>query len=189
MATRAVASNPIYWHSSTNVTHTFQIHYRRKHNSVVVPIGGVAAGALRYAMETCSSRQPRWSRWVFGVWAVVTAAWLVMATLMLVQTWPETSVERDGVAQFGDATDDLVFGRPFEGLTHVRASPVTGGRLARFLLLAAIPPAFLFVLCCVGLWIAGLPFPYSRQERKPRWRSFDIQHTASSIDKTHKPRR
>jgi hypothetical protein len=141
------------------------------------------------AMETRSSRQPRWSRWVFGVWAVVTAVWLVVATLMLVQTWPETSVGRDGVALFGDATDDLVFGRPSEGRTHVRATPVTGGRLARFLLLAAIPPAFLFVLCCVGLWIAGLPFPYSRQEREARWRSFDIQHTASSIDKTHKPRR
>src|SRR6476620_3482620 len=100
---------------STNVTHTFQIHYRRKHNSVVVPIVGVAAGALRCAMETRSSRPPRWSRWVFGVWAVVTAAWLVVATLMLVQTWPETSVERDGVSQFGEDPDDLVFGRPFEG--------------------------------------------------------------------------
>jgi hypothetical protein len=36
--------------------------------------------------------------------------------------------------------------------------------------LAAIPSAFLFVLCCVGLWIAGLPFPYSRHERAARLR-------------------
>ena len=150
MATRAVASNPIYWHSSTNVTHTLQIHYRRKHNSVVVPIVGVAAGALRCAMETRSSRRPRWSRWVFGAWAVVTAAWLVMATLMLVQTWPETSVERDGVAQFGDATDDLVFGRPFEGLNSRSSDPSHGRTTRQISAVSSYSPGF--SLCTLLCW-------------------------------------
>jgi hypothetical protein len=92
-----------------------------------------------------------WSRWVFGVWAVATAVWLFVATLMLVH-WPET------------------VGRPFEGQTFVRAIPVVGDHATKFLLFALIPPAFLFVICCAGLWIAGLPFPYSRQERAARSR-------------------
>ena len=132
----------------------------------------MAASALRLAMET-HSRLPRtemgWSRWVFGMWAVVTAIWLVVATLMLVQTWP-APVGRERVALFGDATQDFVFGRQFEGQTHVRAAPVVGEHLTKFLLFAAIPPAFLFALCCAGLWIAGLPFPYSQQERETRRR-------------------
>ena len=125
-------------------------------------------------METHSSRPPRtemgWSRWVFGVWAVVTAVWLVVATLMLVQTWPGAPVGRERVALFGDATQGFVFGRQFERQPHVRAAPVVGEHLTKFLLFAAIPPAFLFALCCAGLWIAGLPFPYSQQERKTRGR-------------------
>jgi hypothetical protein len=93
-----------------------------------------------------------WSRWVFGVWAIATAVWLIVATLMLVQVWPET------------------LGRPLEGQTHIRAIPIVGEHATKFVPFAAIPPAFLFVLCCAGLWIAGLPFPYSRQERKTRSR-------------------
>ena len=91
-----------------------------------------------------------WSRWVFGVWAIATVVWLFVAMLMLVH-WPET------------------LGRPFEGQTYVGAIPVVGERATKFLLFAAIPPAFLFVLCCAGLWNAGLPFPYSHRVRALNW--------------------
>jgi hypothetical protein len=108
---------------------------------------------LRLAMRSprLLHTQIGWSRWVFGVWAIATAVWLFVATLMLVH-WPETVA------------------RPFEGQTYVRAIPVVGEHATKFLLFAAIPPAFRFVLCCAGLWIAGLPFPYSRQDRAVRSR-------------------
>jgi hypothetical protein len=88
---------------------------------------------------------------VFGVWALATVVWLFVAMLMLVHS-PET------------------LARPFEGQTFVRAIPVVGEHATKFLLFALIPPAFLFVICCAGLWIAGLPFPYSQQERAARSR-------------------
>ena len=58
----------------------------------------------------CSVMNIAWSRWLFGAWAVLAAVWLVVATLMLVQTRPEHRGPPFGVTEtqdeFGVRPDD-----------------------------------------------------------------------------------
>ena len=104
-----------------------------------------------------------WSRWVLGAWAVVAAAWLVVATLLLVQTWPEPSFTSEQGGLLGYTEDESMSGRPMKGQAGVRASPGVREHIRYFLLFAVVPPGFLLVLVCAGLWIAGLPFPSLRR--------------------------
>jgi len=104
-----------------------------------------------------------WSRWVFGAWAVVAAVWLVVATLLLVQTWPQPSVTSGQGGLLGYTEDESMAGRPIKGQAGVRASPGVRERIRYFLLFAVVPPGFLLALVCAGLWIARLPFPSWRR--------------------------
>jgi predicted PurR-regulated permease PerM len=97
-----------------------------------------------------------WSRWLFGVWAVVAAVWLVVATILLVQTWPDALSDRAGM--LGDAGDESLFAQAGAGTGSAVAQ-----HMRRFLLVAIVPPGFLLVIVCIGLWIAGLPFPSFRR--------------------------
>jgi hypothetical protein len=90
---------------------------------------------------------------------VVAIAWLLLATLMLVQTWPEPSLDRQ-----------MLWGDTGEG--PLRASATVSGaakeHLTRYLAFALLPPAFLLALIYIGLRIAGLPFPALRPARRDK---------------------
>jgi hypothetical protein len=101
-----------------------------------------------------------WSRWLFGAWAVVTALWLLVATLMLVQTWPEISVARDSGVLFGGSKHEFVLG-------GIRVA--LGENISTLLLFVLIPPGFLLAILWLGLRIVGLPFPSFRQGRPNRF--------------------
>jgi hypothetical protein len=94
-----------------------------------------------------------WSRWLLVVWAVATAVWLAMATLMLVHTWPEP-VGTDPRALFGNAGDEGIAGRAVKAGARVHAKQ----HIESFLLLAVLPPLFLLLLIGAALRILGLPF-------------------------------
>lgn len=108
-----------------------------------------------------------WSRWLFGAWAILAAVWLIGATLMLVQTWPEP-VRSDRGALFGNAADESISARVIKGQADVRAAPAVREHIKKFLLFAVIPPGFLLALVWAALWIAGLPFPSFRRERRDK---------------------
>jgi hypothetical protein len=106
-----------------------------------------------------------WSRWLFGAWAVLATLWVLMAMLMLIQTWPEPSfrIERGDV--IGNLEDESLSGGAMRGSTG-GATSVAADHVRKFLLLALVPPGFLLVLVLAALWIGGLPLPYSRRERR-----------------------
>jgi hypothetical protein len=109
-----------------------------------------------------------WSRWLVGAWAVVAIVWLAIATLMLIQTWPDPSIGSDQGALFGNAGDEAMSVRATQGQANVRVDPAVREHIRNLLLVAVIPPVFLFMLVCAALWIAGLPFPSVRQGRRDK---------------------
>ncbi|HEU4379177.1 MAG TPA: hypothetical protein VFR73_11440 [Hyphomicrobiaceae bacterium] len=106
-----------------------------------------------------------WSRWLFGAWAVVATLWVLVAMLMLVQTWPDPSfrIERGDV--IGNLEDESLSGQAMRGNA---GGPPSGAadHVKKFLLLALLPPGFLLLLVLIALWIGGLPLPYSRRDRR-----------------------
>ena len=106
-----------------------------------------------------------WSRWLFGAWAIIATLWVLVAMLMLIQTWPEPSfrIERGDV--IGDLEDESLSGGAMRGSAG-GATPEAADHIRRFLLLALLPPGFLLLLVLAALWIGGLPFPYSRRDRR-----------------------
>ena len=106
-----------------------------------------------------------WSRWLFGAWAVVATLWVLVAMLMLIQTWPEPSfrVEPGDVIQ--NRSDEALSDQVVRGNAG-GATPEAADHVKKFLLLALLPPGFLLLLVLAALWIGGLPFPYSRRERR-----------------------
>jgi hypothetical protein len=112
---------------------------------VLVPIAGVAIEALVLDMGI--------SRWMLGAWVAVTALWLLAATLMLVQIWPEISVARDGGMLFGSSKHKFVLG-------DIRVA--LGENISKVLLFLLAPPGFLLAILWLGLRIVGLPFPNFR---------------------------
>ena len=59
-----------------------------------------------------------WSRWLFGAWAVLTTLWVVVAMLMLIQTWPEPTFR----AERGDVIGNLNSRRG-----HIQSMETRGG--------------------------------------------------------------
>lgn len=104
-----------------------------------------------------------WTRWLVAAWAVIAAVWLAMATLMLVQTWPEPSVSGDPGALFGNAGDEAL-----KGQVDVAAGPAIREHIRNFLLFAIIPPGFLLALVWAALWVVGMPFPSLRRGRRDK---------------------
>jgi hypothetical protein len=109
-----------------------------------------------------------WSRWLVAAWAVIAAVWLAMATLLLVQTWPEPSVGGDQGALFENAGDEALSGRAMKGQANVPAAPAVREHIRSFLLFAIIPPAFLLALVWAALWVVGLPFPSLRRGQRDK---------------------
>ena len=108
-----------------------------------------------------------WSRWLFGAWAVVAVVWLVVATLLLVQTMPEPAFEASRGTVIANTPDGSAPGAVMRGQAGVRAAPAVREQIKRFLLYAVLPPAFLFALVLLGLRIAGLPLPSLRRAPAP----------------------
>ena len=106
------------------------------------------------------SMETVWSRWLLGAWAVLTVAWLLLAALMLVHTWPDPSLD-DRQMLWGDAGEG-----PLRAGTA--ASGAAKEHFTRYLVFALLPPVFLLGLICIGLWIAGLPFPTLRPARRSK---------------------
>jgi hypothetical protein len=104
-----------------------------------------------------------WSRWLFGAWAVVAVVWVVVATLLLVQTMPEPAFEASRGTVIANTTDGSAPGAVMRGQASARAAPAVREQIKRFLLYAVLPPAFLFALVLLGLRIAGLPLPSLRR--------------------------
>jgi hypothetical protein len=104
-----------------------------------------------------------WSRWLVAAWAVIAAVWLAVATLMLVQTWPDPSVGGDQGALFGNAGDEAL-----KGQANVAAASAVGEHIRSFLLFAIIPPGFLLALVWAALWVVGMPFPSLRRGRRDK---------------------
>ena len=106
-----------------------------------------------------------WSRWLLGAWAAIATLWVLVAMLMLVQTWPDPSfrVERGNV--IGNLEDESLSTRAMRGNAGGATSDAAG-HVKKFLLLALLPPGFLLLLVLMALWIGGLPFPYSRRDRR-----------------------
>ena len=102
-----------------------------------------------------------WSRWLFGAWAVLAAVWLVVATLMLVQTRPEHRGPPFGVTE---TQDESAVAQMMKGQVSIRARQ----HIRNFLLFAILPPGFLLLLVLAGLRIAGLPFPSLRREGRDK---------------------
>lgn len=106
-----------------------------------------------------------WSRWLFGAWALIATLWVLVAMLMLIQTWPEPSfrVEREDLIQ--NRSDEVMSEQVMRGNAGGPA-PEAADHIKKFLLLALLPPGFLLMLVLIALWIGGLPFPYSRRDRR-----------------------
>ena len=114
-----------------------------------------------------------WSRWLLRAWAVATAIWLMVATLMLVQTRPEPSLRSAEGAPLGQMGAPSGFDRAMQG-------KVAGGvmnvqwSIAAILLIALLPPGLLLLLVLGGMRLAGLPLPPLRQAapaKSPRAKS------------------
>jgi hypothetical protein len=100
-----------------------------------------------------------WSRWLLGAWAVLTVVWLVGAVLILVHAWPEPSVSGDQEQFFRSTANDVAL----SAQPGSRLAPAEREHIKRFVLLAILPPGFLFALVWFSLWVAGLPFPSLRR--------------------------
>jgi hypothetical protein len=106
-----------------------------------------------------------WSRWLLGAWAVATAVWLVVATLMLVQTRPEPTLQSAERAPFGQPGTPSWIGGAMRG----RVGAATNVRpIATAVLIALLPPAILLLLVLGGMRLAGLPLPSLRQVARKR---------------------
>ncbi len=106
-----------------------------------------------------------WSRWLFGAWAVLTTLWVVVAMLMLIQTWPEPSLRVERGDVIGNLEDESLSGGAMRASTGGAPSEAAD-HIKKFLLLALLPPGFLLAIVLIALWIGGLPFPYSRRNRR-----------------------
>lgn len=100
-----------------------------------------------------------WSRWLLGAWAVATAVWLMVATLMLVQTWPEPSLRS------AEGTPSR-FDRAMRG--QVGAATSVQRHIATSLLVALLPPGILLMLVLGGMRFAGRPLPSLRQAAREK---------------------
>jgi hypothetical protein len=103
-----------------------------------------------------------WSRWFLGAWAAVTVLWLVVASLLLVQTWPEPRFAVDRGTVIGSATDGSAKTMTAQG--SARASPAVREHIVKFLLFAVLPPGLLLAFVLAGLKVAGLPLPSWRRQ-------------------------
>ena len=102
-----------------------------------------------------------WSRWLLGAWAVATAVWLMVATLMLVQTWPEPSLRSAEGAPFGQMGTPSRFDRAMRG--QVGTATSVQQHIATIVLVALLPPGILLMFVLGGMRFAGLPLPSLRQ--------------------------
>jgi hypothetical protein len=109
-----------------------------------------------------------WSRWLVGAWAIAAVAWLAVATLLLVQTWPQPPVAGDEQMLFGAGDEGPLISRVIKGHTNVQVSRAERRHFAKFLLYAVMPPGFLFAVVWAALWVAGLPFPSFRRMRRDK---------------------
>jgi hypothetical protein len=107
-----------------------------------------------------------WSRWLLGAWAVATAVWLVVATLMLVQTWPEPTLQSADRAPFGQTGTPSRIDGAMRG--RVGAATNVPRPIATALLIALLPPAILLMLVLGGMRLASLPLPSLRQVARKR---------------------
>jgi hypothetical protein len=107
-----------------------------------------------------------WSRWLLGAWAVATAVWLVVATLMLVQTWPEPSLRSADGTSFEQMTTPSQIDRAMRG--QLGAATSVQQHLAFFVLVTLAPPAILLMFVLGGIRLAGLPLPSLRQAARKR---------------------
>lgn len=106
-----------------------------------------------------------WSRWLFGAWAVLATLWVLMAMLLLIQTWPEPTFRVERGDLIGNLEDESLSGRAMQGNAGGE-TPEAAHHIMKFVLLALLPPGFLLAIVLVALWIGGLPFPYSRRDHQ-----------------------
>jgi hypothetical protein len=106
-----------------------------------------------------------WSRWLFGAWALVATLWVLMAMLLLIQTWPEPTFRVEQSNAIENLEDESLSGGAMRGST-AGAPLEAADHIKKFLLLALLPPGFLLAIVLIALWIGGLPFPYSRRDRR-----------------------
>jgi len=104
-----------------------------------------------------------WSRWLLGAWAVATAIWLMVATLMLVQTRPEPSFRSTEGAPLGQMGAASGFDRAVQGQVGVGGVMGVQQPIATILLIALLPPGILLLLVLGGIRLAGLPLLPLRQ--------------------------
>ena len=129
----------------------------------------MAGGPMRAQLSGQDAQSGRlfmntaWSRWLVGAWAVVAVVWLVVATLLLVQTMPEPAFEASRGTVIAETTEGSAPSAVMRGQAGARAAPAVREQIKRFLVFAVLPPAFLFALVLLGLRIAGLPLPSLRR--------------------------
>ena len=104
-----------------------------------------------------------WSRWLFGAWAAATVLWLVVASLMLVQTWPKPAVETNRGTLIGSTTEGSPPGAVMTAQARPRAAPAVREHILKFLAFAVLPPGLLLAFVLAGFKIAGLPLPSLRR--------------------------
>jgi hypothetical protein len=107
-----------------------------------------------------------WSRWLLGAWAVATVVWLMVATLMLVQTWPEPSFRSAMGSTLGQMTTSSRLDAALRG--QVGAATTIQERIATILLITLSPPVILLMLVLGGMRFAGLPLPSLRRAARNR---------------------
>jgi len=107
-----------------------------------------------------------WPRWLLGAWAIATAVWLVVATLMLVQTWPEPSLRGADATSLEQMAAPSQIGRAMRGQLGTATS--VQQRFAFFVLVTLAPPAILLMFVLGGIRLAGLPLPSLRQAARQR---------------------
>jgi hypothetical protein len=109
-----------------------------------------------------------WSRWLLGAWAVATAVWLLVATLLLVETWPAPLRVGPDTALMGKLEAPSLLERAVQGRTGAGVAPGVWGHVKNVLLLAILPPAILLAFVLASMRLAGLPLPFGRpHERRP----------------------
>jgi hypothetical protein len=118
------------------------------------------------ARNPISSMVTVWSRWLLGAWAAATAVWLVVATLMLVQTWPEPSLRSANDTSFEQMETPSQIGRAMRG--QLGGATSVQKHLAIFMLATLAPPAILLMFVLAGIRLAGLPLPSLRQAARKR---------------------
>jgi hypothetical protein len=106
-----------------------------------------------------------WSRWLFGAWAAIAALWILLAALMLIQTWPEQSVRIERGDAISNRSDEAMSDFAVRGNAGGTSSAAMD-HVKKFLLFALLPPVFLLVLVMLALWVGGLPFPWIRRDRR-----------------------